>query len=85
VLLGSAKLMAGGFGPPPLWFLEANYETAAMAGYFPWELAEIAARYDYRSYTIRESHAVELRSSRGLRHGDVLILAIPPSHQDRLL
>jgi FkbM family methyltransferase len=85
VLLGSANLMAGAFGPPPLWFLEANYETAAMAGYFPWELAEIAARYGYRSYTIREFHAVELRSNKGLRHNDVLILAIPASHQDRLM
>jgi FkbM family methyltransferase len=85
VLLGSAKLMAGAFGPPPLWFLEANYETAAMAGYFPWELTEIAAQYGYRPYTIRESRAVELRSRRGLRHGDVLILAIPASHKERLL
>jgi FkbM family methyltransferase len=84
VLLGSANLMAGALGPPPLWFLEANYETAAMAGYFPWELAEIAAQYGYRAYTLREFHAAELRSRRGLRHGDVLILAIPASHQDRL-
>jgi FkbM family methyltransferase len=85
VLLGSAKLLAGTFGPPPLWFLEVNYETAAMAGYFPWELAEIAAPYGYRGYTIRESHAIELRSNTGLRHNDVLILAIPASHHDRLM
>jgi FkbM family methyltransferase len=84
VLLGSAKLMAGAFGPPPLWFLEANYETSAMAGYFPWELVEIGAQYGYKAYTIREFHAVELRSNRGLRHNDVLILAIPASHQERL-
>ena len=85
VLLGSARLMAGAFGPPPLWFLEANYETAAMAGYFPWELAEIAAPYGYKGYTIRDSHVVELRSNKGLRHNDVLILAIPASHRDRLV
>jgi len=84
VLLGSTKLLAGALGPPPLWFLEANYETAAMAGYFPWELVEIAAPYGYRPYTLRDLHAVELRSNKGLRHGDVLILAIPGSHQDRL-
>jgi FkbM family methyltransferase len=84
VLLGSANLMAGAFGPPPLWFLEANYETAAMAGYFPWELAEIAAKHGYKCYTIREFRVTELRSNKGLRHGDVLILGIPASHQDRL-
>jgi FkbM family methyltransferase len=85
VLLGSAKLMTGAFGPPPMWFLEANHEIAAMAGYIPWELAEMAAKYGYRGYTIRESHAVELRSNSGLRHNDVLILAIPASHHDRLM
>jgi FkbM family methyltransferase len=84
VLLGSAKLMAGTFGTPPLWFLEANYETAAMAGYFPWELVEIGTQYGYRAYAIRESRAVELRSNKGLRHNDVLILAIPACHHDRL-
>jgi FkbM family methyltransferase len=84
VLLGSTRLMAGDFGTPPLWFLEANYETAAMAGYFPWELAEIATPHGYKPFTLRDSHAVELRSTRGLRHNDVLILAIPASHRDRL-
>ncbi len=85
VLHGAPKLMKGAFGPPPLWFLEANYETAAMAGYFPWELAEIAAPYGYKPYTIRDSRPVGLRSCHGLRHGDVLILAIPGNHGDRLV
>ena len=84
VLLGSTRLMAGAFGTPPLWFLEANYETAAMAGYFPWELTEIAALNGYKPFTIRDSRCVELRSNRGLRHNDVLILAIPASHRERL-
>lgn len=84
VLRGSVKLMGGALGPPPLWFLEANYETAAMAGYFPWELVEMAAPFGYKPYTIRDLHVVEVRSSKGLRHNDVLILAIPASHQDRL-
>ena len=85
VLLGSTKLMAGAFGTPPLWFLEANYEAAAMAGYFPWELAEIAAPHGYRPYTLRENRVTEIKSARGLRHNDVLVLAIPDFHKDRLV
>lgn len=84
VLLGAHKVLSGQNGTPPIWFLEANYETSAMADYFPWELAELGANYGYNAYTIRRGQIVPLAQRKGLRHGDVLVLAIPELHRSRL-
>lgn len=85
VLRGAAELLRGRFGPPPVWFLEANYETAAMAGYFPWQLLHTAAEYaPYRAYHIRDGRIVALPHDKALRHGDTLILAIEKIHARRL-
>lgn len=83
VLEGAHRTLSGAMGAPPLWFLEANYETSAMAGYFPWKIAEHAEPFGYFPYTIRE-HSVVPVSPKGLRHGDVLVLAIPSIHASRL-
>jgi FkbM family methyltransferase len=85
VLLGAKRLLAGELGQPPLWFLEANYETAGMAGFFPWELIDIASQFaPYHGYFIRRNQIVPLPSRTSLRHGDMLVLAIPELHQERL-
>ena len=64
--------------------MEVNYETSAMADYFPWELAELAARYGYTAHTIRKGQIVSVADRKGLRHGDMLVLAIPELHGSRL-
>lgn len=85
VLLGATNILSGKLGDPPLWLLEANYETAGMAGFFPWELIEIAACHaPYKAYSIRNGRIVPLPNKTALRHGDTLILAIPELHHDRL-
>lgn len=85
VLHGSEALLAGRFGPPPIWFLEANYETAGMAGYFPWQLIEKAREFgDYRGYHLRQGQIREMPGPRALRHGETLVLAIPEIHSNRL-
>ncbi|MEM8931476.1 MAG: FkbM family methyltransferase [Acidobacteriota bacterium] len=84
VLLGAVGLLAGRFGPPPIWFLEANYETSGMAGYFPWQLIETAREQaDYGGYTLRDGRVVPMSHPRALRHGDTLILATPEAHAER--
>ncbi len=86
VLLGAKGILSGKFGPPPLWFLEANYEASGMAGFFPWQLIEIAAQFaPYQGYCIRDGQIVKLINHTALRHGDTLILAIPEVHHERLL
>lgn len=86
VLLGAADVLQGRFGPPPMWFLEANYESAAMAGYAPYELATLAQeKAGYKPYYVRADAIVPLPRPTALRHGDTLILAIPDLHRDRLL
>ncbi len=85
VLRGSTEVLGGRFGPPPIWFLEANYETSGMAGFFPWQLLELAAGHAaYQGYFIRDGRIERLPSPRALRHGDTLILAIPGLHDQRL-
>ncbi len=85
VLLGSAAVLGGGRANPPIWFLEANYETAAMAGFFPSDLIDIAqAAAPYSPYYIRGGKVVPLPSRHSLRHGDALILAIKSLHRRRL-
>lgn len=85
VLLGAQAVLAGKYGPPPVWFLEANYEAAGMAGFFPWDLVEIASRRaPYQAYCIRGGRVVAVAGRTSLRHGDTLILAIPDFHRDRL-
>ncbi len=86
VLEGATELLSGRFGDPPIWFLEANYETSGMAGHWPWELVDIArAHASYRGYVIRNGLVTEMAGPRTLRHGDTLILAIPELHATRLL
>ncbi|MEM9291329.1 MAG: FkbM family methyltransferase [Acidobacteriota bacterium] len=83
VLAGASGLMTG--PTPPLWLLEANYETTGMAGYFPWQLLDDAARFaPYQAYVLRQGGVCPLPHQRALRHGDTLILAIPEHHQQRL-
>lgn len=82
VLQGAHQTLSGHHGTPPLWFLEANYETSAMAGYFPWALVEYGSHYGYRPYTITRGSIVPV-SPKGLRHGDSLVLAIPDIHVSR--
>ena len=84
VLLGAHGVLSGQKGTPPIWFMEVNYETSAMADYFPWELAELAARYGYTAHTIRKGQIVSVADRKGLRHGDMLVLAIPELHGSRL-
>ena len=85
VLLGAQAIMNGKFGPPPIWFLEANYEAAGMAGFFPWDLIEIAGKCaPYEGYYIRERSILPLPNRTALRHGDTLVLAIPELHRERL-
>jgi len=85
VLLGAQRVLAGEFGSPPLWLLEANYEAAGMAGFFPWDLIEIAkSRAPYEAYCIRGGSIVAVLHKTALRHGDTLVLAIPEIHQARL-
>lgn len=84
VLRGAAAVLAGQNGEPPLVFLEANYETAGMAGYFPWELIDLAATYaPYRGYVLRQGEIREMASRTALRHGDTLVLAIEAVHRHR--
>lgn len=85
VLLGAQRVLAGEFGSPPLWLLEANYEAAGMAGFFPWDLIEIAkSRAPYVAYCIRGGGVVPVLHRTALRHGDTLVLAVPELHQSRL-
>jgi FkbM family methyltransferase len=85
VLLGSVRLMRGEFGPPPVWFLEANYESSGMAGFFPSDLIDISGQYaPYEPFCIRDGQVKPLRSRTSLRHGDNFILAIRDLHSDRL-
>jgi FkbM family methyltransferase len=84
ILLGAKDLLSGKIGAPPLWLMEANYETAGMAGFFPWDLIEIArASAAYEGYFIRGGLVQKLPSRTSLRHGDTLILAIPELHGHR--
>jgi FkbM family methyltransferase len=84
VLLGAHGVLSGQKGTPPVWFMEVNYETSAMADYFPWELADLGAKYGYGAYTIRKGQFVSVPQRKGLRHGDMLVLAIPELHRSRL-
>jgi FkbM family methyltransferase len=85
VLLGAGRVLAGEFGPPPIWLLEANYEAAGMAGFFPWDLVQIATSHAaYEAHCIRNGHVVPIAHRSALRHGDTLILAIPELHRRRL-
>jgi FkbM family methyltransferase len=84
VLLGAHRILSGQKGTPPIWFMEVNYETSAMADYFPWELAELGARYGYSAHTIRKGQIVSVVQRKGLRQGDMLVLAIPELHCSRL-
>jgi FkbM family methyltransferase len=85
VLLGAQAVLAGKYGPPPLWFLEANYEAAGMAGFFPWDLIDIARKHaPYQAYCLRSGRVVPLAGRTSLRHGDTLILAIPDLHGERI-
>ncbi|MHB8216505.1 MAG: FkbM family methyltransferase [Candidatus Sulfotelmatobacter sp.] len=83
VLQGALETLSGKNGMPPIWFMEANYETSAMAGYFPWDLAGLSARYGYRPYAIRGGGIAPV-APKGLRHGDMLVLAVPEIHGSRL-
>jgi FkbM family methyltransferase len=85
VMEGAQQISRGTLGTPPIWMLEVNYETAAMAGYFPWSLIEVAANLnEYQPFHIRSGKLRSLPDNRSLRHGDVLVLAIPAVHSDRL-
>ena len=85
VLEGARSLLAGKFGDPPIWFLEANYETSGMAGYFPWELVDIArAQSKYEGFVIRDGRVTAMAGPRALRNGDTLILAVRALHAERL-
>jgi FkbM family methyltransferase len=85
VLQGAKGVLSGQFGPPPVWLLEVNYETAGMAGYFPWQLIDIAAaQASYAGYYLREGRIRPLPGKTSLRHGDTLILALPELHGERL-
>lgn len=85
VLKGAKSLLSGEFGTPPIWFIEANYETAAMADFFPWQLIDFAQQYaPYEGYYIREGHIKKLPHYKALRHSETLILAIPNSHKHRI-
>jgi FkbM family methyltransferase len=83
VLQGAHQTLSGRKGTPPIWFLEANYETSAMAGYFPWDLVALGTTYGYSPYAIRGGNIAPV-SPKGLRHGDVLVLAIADIHGRRL-
>ncbi|MEW6718198.1 MAG: FkbM family methyltransferase [Chloroflexota bacterium] len=84
VLAGAKETMSGKFGNPPIWLLEANYETSGMAGYFPWQMIEYAKTIaPYEVYSIRNGYAKRLESYLALRHGDIFILSIPEFHIGR--
>jgi FkbM family methyltransferase len=83
VLQGAQETLSGKKGSPPIWFMEANYETSAMAGYFPWDLAGLSAEHGYRAHAIRGDRIAPV-APKGLRHGDVLVLAVPEIHGSRL-
>lgn len=86
VMLGATGVLSGKYGEPPVWFLEANYEASGMAGFFPWELIEIAAQCSpYEGFGIRNHEIFKLQSNKALRHGDTLVLAVPEIHRERLL
>jgi len=85
VLMGAKGILSGKFGPPPIWLLEANYETSGMVGFFPWQMIEVAVRYaPYQGYYIRNGYIIPLPNRTALRHGEMLILAIPELHQGQL-
>jgi FkbM family methyltransferase len=85
VLRGAREVLRGKFGAPPIWFLEANYETSGMAGYFPWQLIETAAECaPYQGYFIRQGRILPLPGRTALRHSEMLILAIPDVHGAQL-
>lgn len=85
VLEGAREVSSGTFGTPPVWLLEANYETAAMAGHSPGDLIDMAEAYaPYVPYHIRHGHLKQLRNSKALRHGDMLVLAVNDVHRERL-
>jgi hypothetical protein len=85
VLLGAQHVLAGDYGDSPLWLLEANYEAAGMAGFFPWDLVDLAkSQANYEAYCIRNGRVVPVLHRTALRHGDTLILAIPELHRSRL-
>ncbi|KXK09346.1 MAG: hypothetical protein UZ21_OP11001000008 [Microgenomates bacterium OLB22] len=84
VLQGSIELLANKVSPP-IWFMEANYETSGMAGFFPWQLIEFAQRFnEYQGYFIRDRQVLDLPSLKSLRHGDTLILAVEHIHRARI-
>jgi FkbM family methyltransferase len=85
VLRGASALMAGRLGRPPLWFLESNFETSAMAGYFPWDLISFAQQFQYEPFVVDGGRIRELRSARGLRHGETFVLALPNIHDPYLI
>jgi FkbM family methyltransferase len=85
VLAGAERVCRGQFGPPPIWALEVNYQTAAAAGYFPWAMIELAATFaPYRPFVERGGRVVAAPSPKTLRHGETLILAIEGEHDARL-
>jgi len=85
VLLGAPRLLGGAFGVPPILLLEANYESAGMAGYFPYDLIDIAAaQAPYVPFVLRDWRLVSLPRRTALRHGDTLVLAIPAEHRERI-
>lgn len=85
VLTGAQGVLSGRFGQPPVWLLEANYETSGMANFFPWQLVETAAQHaPYEGYFVRHGRIIRLPHPTALRHGDTLVLAIPELHQERL-
>lgn len=84
VLRGAQEVLGGKGGDPPVWFMEANYETSGMAGFFPWEMIEYARSFaPYEGYLIRGGRIVPLPGRTALRHGDTLILAVPALHGGR--
>ena len=85
VLSGCRKLLGGELGEPPMWFLEANYETSGMAGYFPWQLVDAAAAHaPYVGYVLRDGTVTSMRTRTSLRHGETLVLAVEEVHKGRL-
>jgi FkbM family methyltransferase len=85
VLEGAREVSSGMLGPPPVWLLEANYETAAMAGHSPGDLIDLAESHaPYVPYHIRNGQLKRLPSAKALRHGDMLVLAVTEVHAERL-
>lgn len=84
VLRGAKNVLSGKKGEPPLWFLETNYETSGMAGFFPWQLLEEAQKHaDYEGFYVRDGRVKPLPSKAALRHGDCLVLGVPSLHASR--